>query len=331
MQSADFTLDQLAGDDPVMQKSIKLAKRLVDSNIYFLIQGEIGSGKEVFARAIHNESRRRSKPFIAVNCAAIPESLIESELFGYKPGTFTGARSKGMVGLIQQSSGGTLFLDEIGDMPIQLQTRLLRVLSEREVQPLGSDKTVPVDLNVIAATHKNIDDMIREGLFREDLYYRIAGATLLLPSLRERADREFLISRAMIMESGNPDISISPEVMELLLGYHWPGNIRELRNTLRVTHAFSDQMTILPADLPDDFTSKVNSFRYMQNQKASLHQLKYPPNPGIGNPKVESLVNTLIRNKWNITDSANELGISRATIYRKMKKYDIIPPNHMGV
>jgi len=331
MEVADFSLDKLAGDDPVMQKSIKLAKRLVDSKIYFLIQGETGSGKEVFARAIHNESRRRGKPFIAVNCAAIPESLIESELFGYKPGTFTGARSKGMVGLIQQSSGGTLFLDEIGDMPIHLQTRLLRVLSEREVLPLGSDKTIPVDLNVIAATHKNIDDMIREGQFREDLYYRIAGATLLLPSLRERADKEFLISRAMIMESGNPDISISPEVMELLLGYHWPGNIRELRNTLRVTHAFSDQVTLLPADLPDDFTSKLNSFRYMQNQKTSLHQLKCPPGSGIGNPKVESLVNTLIRNKWNITDSANELGISRATIYRKMKKYDIIPPNHMGV
>lgn len=324
-----FSLDELTDADPVLQKSIKLAKRLVHSNINFLIQGETGSGKEVLARAIHNESDRASKPFIAVNCAAIPESLIESELFGYKPGTFTGARNKGMVGLIEKSSGGTLFLDEIGDMPIHLQTRLLRVLSEQEVMPLGSDKPVPVNLNVISATHKRIDAMIHDGMFREDLYFRLAGATLPLPALRERKDKEFIINNAMKIEAQNSDIQFSTEALQLLLNYSWPGNIRELRNLLRVAYAFSDQNRILPEDLPDEFTSRLKA-SYHVNQ-STINNTCDNASPLISqlDPKIEKLVLSLRKNKWNITETSQELGISRATIYRKMKKFNIVPPNEM--
>lgn len=321
------SLSDLAGTDHEMQKSIKLAKKLLNSNINFLIQGETGSGKEVFAKAIHNESARHNGPFVAVNCAAIPESLIESELFGYKPGSFTGARSKGSQGLIQQSSGGTLFLDEIGDMPLNLQTRLLRVLSEQEVMPLGSDKAVSVDLNVISASHRSIETMIHNGDFREDLYFRLAGATLRLSPLRERQDKDYIINRVMIMESGNADIEIDEDVIELLCKYHWPGNIRELRNILRVTFAFSDKNTITRDDLPEQFIAKL---LYSQNSEHHAQRPVQNINSGaLLDPKVEFIVTSLKKNKWNITETANELNISRATIYRKMKKYNIVPPNNL--
>lgn len=180
-------LDRLAADDPAMRRTLNLAKRLRARDVSLLILGETGTGKEVLARAIHDTGPRYRGPFVAVNCAAIPESLIESELFGYQPGTFTGARSRGMRGLIQQAHGGTLFLDEIGDMPMTLQTRLLRVLAEGEVLPLGAEKPVTVNCRVIAATHRDPASLIAEGGFREDLYYRLNGATLRLPPLRERA------------------------------------------------------------------------------------------------------------------------------------------------
>ncbi len=328
-EAACFLLDELTKSDPVLQKTIKLAKRLIHSNISFLIQGETGSGKEVFARAIHNESNRKLKPFIAVNCAAIPESLIESELFGYRPGTFTGARSKGMIGLIQKSSGGTLFLDEIGDMPIHLQTRLLRVLSEQEVMPLGSDKPVSIDLNVISATHKHIEQMISEGSFREDLYFRLAGATLTLPALRERKDIEFIIMKAIEAESGSSELDITPETLELLSSYHWPGNIRELRNLLRIAIAFCDQNIIKNEDLPDDFILRLNSTYDLNTASNSGIRKNATPSNIRVDPKVENLVLCLRKNKWNITDTSHELGISRATIYRKMKKFNIVAPNEM--
>ncbi|MDZ5456870.1 sigma-54-dependent Fis family transcriptional regulator [Azohydromonas lata] len=181
-------LDRLAGDDPGMQTLISHAKRLVDSQVSLLIQGETGAGKEVLAKALRDHSARARKPFVAVNCASIPETLIESELFGYTPGCFTGGRSKGMKGLIAQSDGGTLFLDEIGDMPLHLQTRFLRVLSESHVLPLGADQPIAVKLNVVAATHRDLRVAIERGQFREDLYYRLSGAVLRLPPLRERRD-----------------------------------------------------------------------------------------------------------------------------------------------
>jgi transcriptional regulator with PAS, ATPase and Fis domain len=250
-------LQRLGGDDRLMRSLQQQAQRLANKRINILIQGETGSGKEVFAKAIHESSSRKDKPFVAVNCAAIPESLIESELFGYTAGTFTGARSRGMKGLIAQSDGGTLFLDEIGDMPLHLQTRLLRVLSEHEVLPLGAERPVRVALTVIAASHRDLRQLIAAGSFREDLYYRLCGATLLLPSLRERQDLDYLIDLILQEEAAQLDVQghITPEALALLEAHDWPGNVRQLRNVLRFGLALSDGAAIYPEHLPPEITA----------------------------------------------------------------------------
>jgi sigma-54 dependent transcriptional regulator, acetoin dehydrogenase operon transcriptional activator AcoR len=329
-ENSENLLSKLAGADPLMQENISIAKRLIDKKIGFLIFGETGAGKELFAKAIHAESNRAGKPFIAVNCAAIPETLIESELFGYESGAFTGGRSKGMVGLIQQSSGGTLFLDEIGDMPLQLQSRLLRVLSEHEVMPLGSDKTVSVDLNVIAATHVDIHQFIKERKFRQDLYYRLCGITIQLPAFRDRKDKEFIIKRILLNESGNHNVSISADAMQLLLNHDWPGNCRELSNVLRVAISVSKQDVITYDDISLELRMKNNITSAQVNEPAFIIKTQSLINNSDSRhfpEKIKKLVVQLQENKWNITDTAYDLGISRATIYRHMKKYNIVPPN----
>ncbi|HVT34751.1 MAG TPA: sigma-54-dependent Fis family transcriptional regulator, partial [Nevskiaceae bacterium] len=224
------SLAALAGGDPQMQACVERARLVLDKGIAILLQGETGTGKELFARAVHQASSRAAAPFVALNCAAIPETLIESELFGYRSGAFTGALAKGAQGKLVLAHGGTLFLDEIGDMPPALQTRLLRVLSEREVTPLGTDKAVPVDLQVICATHRDLVQLVQSGAFREDLYYRINGISLQLPPLRERADRPELIEALLAEESaalGRASCSLSDEAGALLVGYSWPGNVRQ--------------------------------------------------------------------------------------------------------
>src|SRR5262245_16171761 len=234
-----------------MLGNVRSARRIADSGVSVLIQGSTGSGKEAFAHAMHFASRRASQPFVAVNCAAIPETLIESELFGYKPGAFTGARKEGMKGKILQSSTGTLFLDEIGDMPLSLQTRLLRVLEEQEIVPLGSEAPIEVDLHVIAASHRNLRDMIARGEFREDLYYRLNGITLELPKLADRGDRERVIHRALAAETHNGrPAAIEVDALQRLESYPWPGNIRELRNVIRTALAICDGGVVRVIDLP---------------------------------------------------------------------------------
>ncbi len=246
-----LSLEDLAGEDPQMLRNVRSARRIVDSGVSVLIQGATGSGKEAFAHAMHAVSSRSTQPFVAVNCAAIPETLIESELFGYKPGAFTGARKEGMKGKILQSSGGTLFLDEIGDMPLSLQTRLLRVLEEQEIVPLGSETPLKVDLHVVAASHRNLREMIARGEFREDLYYRLNGITLELPRLADRADRERVIHRALSAETcnGRP-AAIEVDALQRLIAYPWPGNIRELRNVIRTALAISEGGVVRLIDLP---------------------------------------------------------------------------------
>ena len=221
--------------DPRIAESLRLAVRVKDRNLPVLIQGETGAGKEVFARQLHQASARRDKPFVALNCAAIPESLIESELFGYVGGAFTGAAAKGMRGLLQQADGGTLFLDEIGDMPLGLQTRLLRVLAEGEVAPLGAARRQAVDIQVICATHRDLAALVAAGGFREDLYFRLGGARFELPPLRERSDRLALIRRILDEETAHCGVRIElgEAALECLLGYRWPGNVRQLRHVLR--------------------------------------------------------------------------------------------------
>lgn len=324
-------MDTLAGDDVTMQNTLKRVKRLVDRQINILIQGETGTGKEIFARALHKSSRRSPKPFVALNCAAIPESLIESELFGYEAGAFTGGRSKGMKGVILQSDGGTLFLDEIGDMPMHLQTRLLRVLSENEVTPLGGGRPIPVELTVIAASHRDLRTMIVDGKFREDLYYRMCGATLHLPPLRERSDIGFLIENLLKLESERMGFAalIAPDTLRALKGYFWPGNIRELRNVLRYALAISDGGIIRLQDLPSEVqspkgedTSLPKSSIATQDNR-TMEASATEQSPAL---KSDALLAVLRKNKWNVTDTAAELGVCRVTIYRRMKRFRITSP-----
>src|SRR5690606_10983304 len=246
-------LEELAGDDPQMLRNVRSARRVASSQVPVMIQGPTGAGKEAFARALHAASGRADKPFVALNCAAIPESLIESELFGYRPGAFTGARKEGMKGKILQSSGGTLFLDEIGDMPLLLQTRLLRVLEEQEVMPLGAETPLKVDLHVICASHQNLRAMIARGTFREDLYYRLNGITLELPPLAQRTDKERLIRDFLAAETsdGRP-AAIEMDAFQCLLSYSWPGNIRELRNVIRTALAICEGGVVRLSDLPSE-------------------------------------------------------------------------------
>jgi transcriptional regulator of acetoin/glycerol metabolism len=311
-----------------MKQNVRYARRVMNKSIPILLIGETGTGKEVFARAIHEASDRSAKPFVALNCASIPESLIESELFGYKPGAFTGAHIKGMRGKILQSDGGTLFLDEIGDMPLNLQTRMLRVLAEKEILPLGSEIPVKVDLNVICATLRNLEDLVQKGQFREDLYFRLNGITIILPPLREREDKTLLIRNVLAAGSGNSDIKISAEAFEVLWKYSWPGNIRELHNALRYAHAVDDNGTIGVDDLP------IGKLTAVSEPSASTATVRKNENPlEIGNTgsieyaERSVMLDVLTKQRWNLSKAARELCISRPTLYKKMKQHAIMPPH----
>jgi transcriptional regulator of acetoin/glycerol metabolism len=321
-----LTLEDLAGDDPQMLRNARSAYRIADSNVSVLIQGPTGSGKEAFAHAMHIASGRASRPFVAVNCAAIPETLIESELFGYKAGAFTGARKDGMRGKILQSSGGTLFLDEIGDMPLMLQTRLLRVLEEQEIVPLGSESAIKVNLHVLAASHRNLREMIARGTFRDDLYYRLNGITLELPALRERVDKERVIHHALAAEtsSGRP-AAIERDALQRLLAYPWPGNIRELRNVIRTALAICDGGVIRRIDLPRE----IREAETMQTTppRGELRTNIVTPAPGSANPLLvaerAALLSVIEDCHGNMTRVAMELGMSRNTLYRRIKRHGI--------
>jgi sigma-54 dependent transcriptional regulator, acetoin dehydrogenase operon transcriptional activator AcoR len=309
-----LSLEELAGGDPQMLRNARTARRVADSDLPILIQGPTGSGKEAFAHAVHSVSRRANRPFVAVNCAAIPETLIESELFGYRPGAFTGARREGMKGRIVRSHGGTLFLDEIGDMPLALQTRLLRVLEDREIVPLGSETPVKVDLHVIAASHRNLREMVERGAFRDDLYYRLNGITLDLPSLADRVDREHVIERVLRAEAGNGHPpAIEPEALRWLVSYPWPGNIRELRNVIRTALAMREDEVIRTIDLPSEIRRAARG--------------STPPGSTAKGPlrvaERAALLKAIESCHGNITRTAEQLGVSRNTLYRKMKRHGI--------
>ncbi|TAL92107.1 MAG: sigma-54-dependent Fis family transcriptional regulator, partial [Rhodanobacter sp.] len=323
-------LGRIAGEDSHMKQLLDRAARLVDKPISILIQGETGTGKEVLAQALHDSSQRADKPFVAVNCAAIPESLIESELFGYMPGTFTGARNKGMKGLIQRADGGTLFLDEIGDMPLLLQTRLLRVLSEREILPLGADRPIKVDLHVVAASHRDLRRQISAGSFREDLYYRLCGATLALPAVRERQDKAFLIDRILRAEAGamQTSASISPQAMVLLLRYEWPGNVREMRNALCFALSIADGEQIDVQHLPPNIIDAAVGQPQARMQGPVYPTLEFAGERAGAGDEPSDLLKVLRCHHWNIADTARELGLSRSTVYRRMKRDGIVSPIH---
>ena len=268
-------LASLSLGDTQFAALIDKIRRVLNRDIPILILGETGTGKELLARAIHQDSERARQPFVAVNCASIPETLIEAELFGYEEGAFTGARRKGAVGKIVQANGGTLFLDEIGDMPISLQAHLLRVLQERQVTPLGSAKSVSVDVTLVCATHRNLREMIEQKAFREDLYYRLNGLAVRLPPLRERSDLMALVERILDRESPERRLRLSPEVVRLFQGYHWPGNVRQLFNVLRTACVMASGESLITRDhLSDDFIDDAR--RVAQQRAASAEPVAAP-------------------------------------------------------
>jgi transcriptional regulator of acetoin/glycerol metabolism len=318
-------LEELAGDDPQMLRNVRSARRVASSQVPVMIQGPTGAGKEAFARALHAASGRADKPFVALNCAAIPESLIESELFGYRPGAFTGARKEGMKGKILQSSGGTLFLDEIGDMPLLLQTRLLRVLEEQEVMPLGAETPLKVDLHVICASHQNLRGMIQRGTFREDLYYRLNGITLELPPLAQRTDKERLIREFLAAETsdGRP-AAIEMDAFECLLSYSWPGNIRELRNVIRTALAICDGGVVRLSDLPSEVRSNaIESRDSHRDTSANSAAPEIGAKSGCDAFDIaerEVLLRAIRDSHGNMSHAAKSLGVSRNTLYRRCKR-----------
>ncbi len=305
--------------DPAMAQNAWRAERVMNRDVHILLQGETGTGKDTFARAIHQSGDRRDKPFVAVSCAAIPESLIESELFGYDAGAFTGARVGGMRGKVVAAQGGTLFLDEIGDMPLPLQARLLRLLEEKEVMPLGSSRAIAVDVRVISATNRDLGGMVADGTFRKDLYYRLAGLTLTLPPLRERQDCEQLIRGVAAEEIGGAGVTFAPDTLRVLLAHSWPGNIRELRNVLTTAIAFSGGQPIEPAHLPQGLGGD------MPLDRPTVPAVETPdaaPGP-LAAAERERLLFELKRRHWNATATAAALGISRNTLYRKLRKHGV--------
>jgi transcriptional regulator of acetoin/glycerol metabolism len=330
----------LALDDARLRGNVERALKVANRDIPVMLLGETGTGKEAFARAIHEYSDRRDKPFVALNCAAIPETLIESELFGYRDGAFTGARSKGVRGKILQSDGGTLFLDEIGDMPLQLQSRLLRVLAEGEVLPLGAETPIPVRLHVICATHQDLPELVQQGRFREDLYYRVNGAVFLLPPLRERDDIRGVIDKVMREEATTMDrasLRLAPATLDALARHDWPGNIRQLRHAMRYACAIADGDAVELEHLPPDlFRARPGSqarTRLDPFDDAQPPRLPYrtdAPPCALSNSDAElraQMLAALRRHHWQVTVTARELGMSRATFYRKMARLQIVSPN----
>lgn len=300
--------------DEGLQADFRKALRVFERDVPLLINGETGSGKEAFAKAVHQASQRADKAFVALNCAAIPESLIESELFGYRGGSFTGARKEGMRGKLQQADGGTLFLDEIGDMPLALQTRLLRVLEDRQVVPIGGEP-LPVNVRIISATHRNLLERVQDGSFREDLYYRLNGLEIALPALRERSDKSQLLDFLLAEESGGEAVLIDASARQALLDYAWPGNVRQLRNVLRTLAALCDDERIGVEDLPVMIRQARPAPVLVQAEEVS----EYP----LDDAERLALLNVLEQQRWHMTHTAEQLGVSRNTLYRKLRKHGI--------
>jgi len=315
-------LSELQFGDQTMEHNVHCARRVLGRDIPILLLGETGTGKEVFAQGVHQEQAGGKRPFVAVNCASIPETLIESELFGYKSGAFTGANREGRRGKILQANGGTLFLDEIGDMPVMLQARLLRVLEEREVIPLGGEIPVKVDIKLISATHRDLKELVAEGRFREDLYYRLQGITLNLPPLRDRRDKRELINHILRLECADQQqIDLSKGAMRQLEAYAWPGNIRQLRNVLRPALALCDGPEITIYDLPQEICTQPHQAE--TEPEGSPDGSTAVPLSALEMAERETILLNLEKSRWNVTLAARNLKISRNTLYRKMNNLHI--------
>lgn len=309
---AYYTFDKIIGEDKNFSKVVQYAKKIANSKSTILILGESGTGKELFAQSIHNYSKRAEGAFVALNCGAIPKQLIEAELFGYEEGAYTGAKKGGNIGKFQLADGGTIMLDEIGEMPLDMQTKLLRVLQEGVITKIGSQKPISVDVRIIAATNKDLRKEVKKGRFRKDLFYRLNVLPLYLPPLRQRrSDIPLLIKCFMKNLADNlnkKEIQISKEYLKIMLNYNWPGNIRELENVI--------ELIINTESMPVEYFSQVES-------DYDNHPIIYGECLDLENIEKEHLKRVLKIFSGNITHSANALGIRRNTLYNKIKKYNI--------
>lgn len=322
LNSAKYTLNNIIGDSPAISNCKNKVKKIARVNLNVLIFGESGVGKELFAHSIHNESSRNDQPFVGINCSAIPENLIEAELFGYEEGSFTGAKKGGHIGKFQLANGGTIFLDEIGEMPLHMQAKLLRVLQEREVQPIGSKTPVKIDVRVICATHRNIKEMVEKGEFREDLYYRLNVLTLEIPPLRERkTDIPDLVDKFLgkfYKETGM--YRRMPEnCLKILQNYNWPGNVRELRNIVEKVSVNAEDVDITEDDFPSSMlkqTGKVNNIVDNMSQSTGLKEI-------LDSVEKEVIIKALKECNNNKSEVAKKLNIPRASLYRKIEEYGL--------
>jgi two-component system response regulator HydG len=312
-------MGELLGDSPVMLELKELMARVAESQASVLVTGESGTGKEVVARLLHQKGPRADHPFLALNCAAMPEHLIESELFGHVRGAFTDAKTD-KLGLFVQANHGTLFLDEIGDMPLGLQPKLLRVLEERKVRPVGGGKEIPVDLRLISATHRDLEDAIVQGQFREDLYFRLNVIQMALPPLRARGNDVLLIAQSFIetfaKQAGKAVVGLSPEAAERLSTYAWPGNVRELRNAIERAVALTRHESITVDDLPE----RIRAYKVSHVLVAS-----HDPEELVNLAEVEKryIARVLGAVGGNKSTAAKILGIDRTTLYKKLQQYKI--------
>jgi DNA-binding NtrC family response regulator len=311
-----YSFANVVGQSRVMKELFDLIENVAASDANILIQGENGTGKEVIANAIHHHSNRASGPFIKINCASIPKDLIESELFGYKKGAFTGAFAD-KIGLLEMAEGGSLLLDEIGEMPPYLQTKLLRVLQEREYRPIGSDRLVTVDFRLICATNIDIEVALRENKLREDLYFRINTIALRVPPLRERTEDIPLLCNHFLSKFNRRYQkvvrSVSPSAYHLLIRNRWAGNVRELENAVERAVLVCKTGEITPADLPES----------IREENITVQEFSIPPHRTLAEIERMAIVQTLQRTNWNKQEAAQILGLYRPTLYSKMKKHDI--------
>ena len=332
--SADFTFDDIIGSSDSLTESIELAKIAAQNDINVFLSGESGTGKEMFAQAIHNSSPRAGGPFIAVNCGALPKSLVEAELFGYEGGSFTGATKSGSIGKFELAEGGTLFLDEIGDMPFDVQVLLLRALQNREITRVGSSKTVKIDIRVITATHQDLSALVRNDRFRADLYYRINAYNIRVPSLRERSgDIRSLADHFLkkyTQRLGRGDLEgFSQEAYAAMESYSWPGNVRQLENAVERSVYLTRGHVIMPEDLPDDVSGHGAEARedlaagkvHRQEQRKS--EVHISGGLSIEHAEADQIKKVLAHTRGNVRQAAELLEINRRTLYRKIEKHGI--------
>lgn len=314
-------VDNIIGSDAKFREIVKECLKVAKTDIPVLLTGETGTGKEVMAKALHTNSLRYDKPFVSINCAAIPFELLESELFGYMDGAFTGAKRGGKKGKFQLANGGTIFLDEIGDMPSSMQAKLLRVLQEKEIEPLGSEKSIPLDVRVVAATRQDLEAKMKDGSFREDLYYRLSVFNIHIPPLRERGGDSLELAEFFLDELNHKYKTyktFSKAVKAYFLKYQWPGNVREVNNVVQSAYAISTENIIDINDIPARMLQQEKPAINLDKNKKSLGQM-------VDDYEKEVILELLKKHKGNCLEAAKEAGIHKSNFYRKLQKYGIKP------